>query len=55
MLGEDDGVKDDGVKDGSQNTQRITLVGGPEHSYFAARMGFYVHVLCGQRGPYGVC
>lgn len=50
MLGEDDGVKD-----GSQNTQRITLVGGPEHSYSAARMGFYVHVLGGQRGPYGVC
>lgn len=48
MLGEDDGVKD-----GSQNAQRISLVGGPEHSYSAARMGFYV--LGGLRGPYGVC
>ena len=48
MLGEVDGVED-----GSQNTQRIDLVGGSEHSYSAARMGFYV--LGGPKGPYGVC
>ena len=35
MLGEVDGVED-----GSQNAQKITLVGGPGHSYFGARMGF---------------
>jgi hypothetical protein len=48
LLGEDDGAED-----GSQNAQRIALVGGPELSYPAARMGLYV--LGGPRGPYGVC
>jgi len=42
LLGEDDGVED-----GSQNAQRITLVGGPEHSYSAARMRFNVLVSRG--------
>jgi hypothetical protein len=46
-------AEDDGAEDGSQNAERIALVGGPEHSYPATRMGFYV--LGGQRGPYGVC
>jgi hypothetical protein len=48
LLGEDDGAEE-----GSQNAHRITLVGGPERSYSAARMGFYV--LGGPRVPYGVC